>query len=281
MLKMVDLFINVNGIKICYEVLGQGFPVLMLHGFGMHKGFWFAQVDALSKKFKLILMDNRGSGNSDHPVGPYSMDTLVEDLNGLLNHLEIDKVHLIGWAMGSFISQYYVINHPNRVNKLVLMASLTKLPQSKSGLEMFKKSQLTFQEEKLKDPDNAFYSKMKLRFSRSFFKQMVEDPDKKFHDIFSMNDLREQVFKDNSLPIDIENRINAVAKINTIEKISKIKNETLILAADRDRITPKSSSIEMHEHMINSTLKILNGGHYFPLECAPEVNDMIIDFLQL
>lgn len=90
-------------------------------------------------------MDTRGSGNTDHPVEPYPLNTLTADINGLLDQLDIHKLNLIGWATGSFIRQYYVINNPNMVNKLVLMASLTKLPQSKFGLDMFKKSQLSFQ----------------------------------------------------------------------------------------------------------------------------------------
>ena len=277
---MADSYAKINGIKICYEIIGEGYPFLLLHGFGQHKGFWFAQIGALSKRFKVITMDNRGSGNSDHPVDPYTMETLAADVNGLLDFLKIDKVHLLGWATGGMIAQYFVLNYPNRVNKVVLLGTLTQLPLSKSGLEMFKNSQLSFHEAKIKDPDNAFYSKMKQRFSRGFFKQLVQEPNKKFFGIFSTEDLREQVFKDTSQPNDIENRISAIAGISTLKYLSQIKHETLILAAETDRITPKSTSIEINGLMSNSILKIFEGAHYFPLERAPEVNDAIVEFLK-
>jgi pimeloyl-ACP methyl ester carboxylesterase len=277
---MGELFAKVNGTTICYEIHGEGYPLFLLHGFGLTKEFWFAQIPALSKHFKVITPDNRGSGNSDHPKAPYELKTLADDINDLMNFLKIDKAHLIGWATGSMIAQYFILNYSDRVNKLILIASLTKLPMSKSGLEMFKNSQLTFHEEKLKAPEKTFYNKMKTRFTRNFYKLMVQDPKKKMHGIFSAEDLMEIVYKDTSEHHDIENRINAVAKLNTLDQLHNIKSETLILAAEKDRISPKTSSIEVHERVPNSTLKIFNGGHYFPLENAPEVNQTIIDFLR-
>jgi len=277
---MKELFAKVNGTTICYEIHGDGFPLILLHGFGLTKEFWFAQIPALSQHFKVITLDNRGSGKSNHPKAQYKLKTLADDVKGLMDFLKIDKAHLIGWATGSMIAQYFVLNYPDRVNKLTLIASLTKLPISKSGLEMFKRSQLAFHEEKLKNPEKTFYDKMKTRFTRNFFKSMVQDPKKKMHGIFSAEDLMEIVFKDTSKPHDIENRINAIAKLDTLERLRKIKNETLILAAEKDKISPKTSSIEIHDRVPNNTLKIFNGGHYFPLENAPEVNQYIIDFLK-
>jgi proline-specific peptidase len=277
---MADLFANVNNIKLCYEVCGEGHPLVLLHGFGQHKGFWLAQLAALSKEFKVILMDNRGSGSSDHPDEPYTMKTLADDISGLLDFLQIDKVHLIGWAIGGTIAQYFTLNYPKRVEKLILISTLTKMPGSKSGIEMFKNSQLAFHEAKLKDPQKAFYDKMKNRFTRNFYKDMVQNPKKKFHGIFSTEDLMEQVIKDTSSPRDIENRIDAVAELNILEKISQISNKTLILAAEKDRITPKSSNIEIHEKLPHSNLMVFEGGHYLPLEKASEVNQAIIEFLK-
>ena len=277
---MGELFAEVNGTTICYEIHGDGFPLILLHGFGLTKEFWFAQIPTLSQHFKVITLDNRGSGKSDHPKASYELKTLADDVKGLMDFLKIDKAHVIGWATGAMIAQYLILNYPDRINKLILIASLTKLPLSKSGLEMFKKSQLAFHEEKLKAPEKTFYDKMKTRFTRNFFKLMVQDPKKKMHGIFSAEDLMEIVFKDTSKPHDIENRINAIAKLDTLEQLRNVKNETLILAAEKDRISPKTSSIEIHERVLNSTLKIFNGGHYFPLENAPEVNQTIIEFLK-
>jgi pimeloyl-ACP methyl ester carboxylesterase len=277
---MVDLFAEVNGIKICYEIHGEGYPVVLIHGFGLHKEFWLAQKSKLANDFKVILLDNRGSGKSDHPKEPYKLETLAKDVKCLLDELGIQKAHIIGWATGAMIAQYLVLNYPMRVNKLVLIAALTKLPVDKSGLEMFKNSQLAFHKEKVKDPENAFFKKMKHRFTRNFYKQLVEKPDKKFHGIFNTSDLMDLVFKDTSQPHDIENRINAIAGLNTIERIHEVSNEVLVLAAEKDRISPKNVSIELHNKLHTSKLIMFNSGHYLPLEHAPEVNNSIIEFLK-
>jgi pimeloyl-ACP methyl ester carboxylesterase len=276
---LTESYVIINGIKICYEIHGEGYPVVLIHGFGLHKEFWIAQISELAKHFKVISLDNRGSGKSDHPKEPYKLETLADDVKCLLDALGIQKAHVIGWATGAMIAQYLVIQYPLRVNKLVLIAALTKLPVDKSGLEMFKNSQLAFYKEKLKDPENAFFKKMKQRFSRKFYKQLVQEPEEKFHGIFTTSDLMDLVFKDSSQPYDIENRINAIAGLNTIDQTHEIQNVVLVLAAEKDRISPKSVSIELNNKLKRSELIVFDGGHYFPLENAPEVNKYIIDFL--
>ncbi len=277
---MTDLFADVNGIRVCYNIHGEGYPIVLIHGFGLHKEFWVAQIPALANHFKVISLDNRGSGKSDHPREPYKLETLADDVKCLLDVLGIQKAHVIGWATGAMIAQYLVLQYPMRVNKLVLIAALTKIPVDKSGLEMFKKSQLAFHKEKEENPKKVFFDKMKQRFSRSFFRQLYEKPEEKFHGIFNSSDLMELVFKDSSQPHDIENRINAIAGLNTIDRIHEISNEVLVLAAEKDRISPKSVSIQLNNTLRRSKLIVFEGGHYFPLENAPEVNNCLIDFLK-
>ena len=121
---------------------------------------------------------------------------------------------------------------------------------------------------------------MKQRFTRNFYKQLIEKPDEKFHGIFTTGDLMDLVFKDTSHPHDIENRINAIAGLNTIDRIHEVSNEVLVLAAEKDRISPKSVSIELNNKLQKSNLIVFNSGHYLPLEHAPEVNNSIIEFLK-
>ena len=72
---MSDLFAeNINGIKICYEIKGEGEPVLLVHGFSDRKEHWRAQFGDLSGHFKVIRFDNRGAGKSERPNGVYTME---------------------------------------------------------------------------------------------------------------------------------------------------------------------------------------------------------------
>ena len=279
MIEMSDLFTEVNNIKICYEVNGQGYPIILVHGFAMYKEFWIAQ-KPLSEQFKVINLDNRGCGKSDHPTETFDMETLAKDIKDLMDFLKIEKAHIIGHSLGGMIAQHFALEYPNRINKLILIATFPNLPLDKSGLEMYKKSQLETYEAKLKDPIKAFNNKMKQRFTRNFYKLMVQEPSSKFHGLFSTEDLMEnEKNKGTSKTQDIINQINAISKHNTLEQLHNIKHNTLILAGEKDRIISKISSNEMHSKIPNNTLKVFSGSHYFPLEEAPEVNNIILNFL--
>jgi pimeloyl-ACP methyl ester carboxylesterase len=274
-----NLFAKINGIRICYKIKGKGYPIFLIHGFGTKKEFWIGQISELSRYFQIIFYDIRGAGKSDRPDIPYTMAMLVEDLKNLMDFLEIQKAHIIGHSLGSFIAQNFTLSYPERVNKLILLSMLTGFPDEK-GIEMFKNNQIAIYEARLKEPLNAFYNKIKLRVSREFFKLMQQDPRFKFYDIFSVEDLIQSESEDPWTPQDIINHANALGEHSTLNDLNKIKNETLLITGDKDRLTPKLSSIEAHEQIPNSKLEVIKGGHWFPLEKAPEVNNLILDFLK-
>jgi len=274
-----NLYADINKIKVCYNIKGEGFPVILLHGFAMYKEFWFTMINKLAENFKVIAVDNRSCGKSDHPSELYGIDTMANDVKGLMDFLKIEKAHIIGHSLGGMIAQNFNLLYPDLVEKLVLMATFSKLPLDESGLEMYKKSQLATYESKLDNPNKAFYDKIKLRFTRNFYKAMVEDPKKKFYGLFSTEDIVDMENYGTTKPQDILNLIHVITTHNTIDQLPNIKNNVLIIAGEKDKIVSKVASIEMDEKIPYSTLKIVKGGHWFPLENAPEVNDTIIDFL--
>ena len=93
---MTESFAKVNGIKICYEIKGEGDPVVLVHGITAKKEDWICQFSPLSNKFKVIRFDNRGAGKSDRPNKPYTMESYANDLNALLDALSIKKANIIG-----------------------------------------------------------------------------------------------------------------------------------------------------------------------------------------
>ena len=276
---MTELFADVNGINICYEIHGQGAPLILLHGFAMYKEFWFPQIGELSKEFKLIAVDNRSCGKSTHPIKPYNIMDVVEDVKGLLDHLDIDKAYMMGHSMGGMVAQNFALKYPERLNKLILLATIPKFPDV-SGLNVYKESQIASYKAKLEDPIKAFYEKMKPRFTRELLKIMVNDPKHVFHGIYSTEDLIELEKKGTSNIQDLNYLADTMGEHNALNRLNEIQNETLIIAGDKDKHTPKFSHELIHEKMPNSVLKIVSGAHFFPWENAPEVNRLIIDFLK-
>ncbi len=272
-------FADVNDIKLCYESYGEGFPVIFLHGFGSKKEIWKPQIVDFSKKFRMIILDRRGTGRSERPNYLYTMDDLLNDIKGLMEYLQIESAHLIGRSFGGMIAQNFVLKYPNYVKKLVLIATYAKSEEEHvnlivnnrtKGVELLKK-----------DPTQAFLNSARVLYHHSSLSEMKKNPKKKFHNSFSMEDLIEESTIFPSRPQDIINQGNAMKEHNTIDRLKEIEQETLLIGASHDRLIPKTSMIEMDKRIPNSTLEIIDkAGHFMTVSKAPEINKLILEFLE-
>lgn len=109
-------------VAIYYEVHGQsGSPLLMLTGMGAAIGDWLPeQIETLSRRHQVILVDNRGVGRSDKPTTPYTMPQFAADTVGVLTDLQIEQAHILGGSLGGMIAQHVAVNYPARVTSLIL-----------------------------------------------------------------------------------------------------------------------------------------------------------------
>ncbi|KKM96026.1 hypothetical protein LCGC14_1182250 [marine sediment metagenome] len=278
---MVEVFVKIDGINICYEVIGEGDQVILIHGFGNDKNSWkLAQVGPLSKFFKLLIFDNRGAGKSDRLDEPYLMETFADDLNALMDVLNIKKAHILGESLGGMIAQTFTLNYPERVNKLILINTTSSFPKNPSGIEIYKNSKVAKYHAIKKDPVKAFWDHGISGFSRKFRKVLKENPNKKFYDLYTVEDLIKQNATNPSTPQDAENQANALLHFDITNKLDKIKKETLIITATHDKTLPRALNEKIHEKIPNSKLIVIErAGHYSPIEKAPEINEHIIDFL--
>jgi proline-specific peptidase len=277
---MSEKFAEVNGIKICYEILGEGYPVILVHGFGSKKESWMAQFSILSQKYKVIRLDNRGAGKSDRPDMSYTMEIFVEDIRALMDFLNISRAHFLGFSLGGTILQHFTLKYPERVNKLVLINSVAKIPEA-YGPDMFINSHLKGLELLKVDPVKAFWHGAKTGFYMKFRKEMESNPKKKFYNLWSVMDLINYYKTLPPTPQDIKNLAHALTTIKAFEKLNEIQCNTLILTASHDRLVPKSVMYEIHKKIPNSIFKVIdNAGHESSKEKAPEVNEAILNFLE-
>lgn len=113
-------YVDVNGVKLYYEIYGEGKPVLMIHGNGGSFICFANQLADFSKHFKVILVDCRGRGNSSYQKGvELTFDLQVEDISLFLDKLNIPKTNIVGWSDGGIIGLLMAIKHPEKVDKLV------------------------------------------------------------------------------------------------------------------------------------------------------------------
>lgn len=178
------------------------------------------------------------------------MGTLVEDIKGLMDYLKIEKAHFMGQSMGGWIIQNFVLKYPERVDKLILIATNHK----GAGIHILKESLIKEMEIREKDPVEAFKARARLMFFQKFRKEMEENLSKKFHGIWSPEDLIKESTINPKSTRDLENLATASASHNILEKLDQIKNPSLLISGSHDRMSPKMVLDQMHEKLPNSTL---------------------------
>lgn len=113
---------TVNGIRLYHEISGRpdGPALLLSNSLASNLHMWDPQMPAFERHFRVIRYDSRGHGQSEVPAGPYSIDMLVADAVGLLDHLGLPKVLYCGLSKGGMVGQRLATLHPERVERLVL-----------------------------------------------------------------------------------------------------------------------------------------------------------------
>src|SRR5437016_9716254 len=111
-----------DGVRIAYDAWGprDGTPVLMIQGLGMNARGWALQRGAFGRRHRCLAVDNRGTGHSDAPPGPYDLARMAADVVGAMDDAGIDAAHIVGASMGGVIAQIIGVLHPERVRSLTL-----------------------------------------------------------------------------------------------------------------------------------------------------------------
>lgn len=120
--------VPVHGVRIWARCVGTGTPVLFLSGLGYSSWCWDPVVECLSRRWSTLVVDNRGTGRSDKPPGPYSIELLADDAAGVLEAMGTDAAHVVGHSMGGYIAMLLAIRHPQRVRSLTLLGTTSGGP---------------------------------------------------------------------------------------------------------------------------------------------------------
>ena len=115
--------LQLDDVALFYEVVGEGQPVLLIHGLGSSGRDWEKQIEFFASRYQLITVDIRGHGRSSKPPGPYSVDLFAEDVVRLLETLGVGPVHVVGISMGGMIGLQLAVSWPEVVRSLVVVNS--------------------------------------------------------------------------------------------------------------------------------------------------------------
>jgi pimeloyl-ACP methyl ester carboxylesterase len=263
---------NVNGTNIYYEVHGQGEPLVMIMGFGGGCRGWYFQVRVFKKHYSVIIFDNRGIGKSDKATEPYTIRTMASDTLGLMDYLGVARAHVLGMSLGSLVAQEIAIEHPERVDKLILacasigetqeddmherMVKAFKVKEGPDGVDL---RSVNFEE--------AMDTVVALSFNKRLYRMLLAPMSKVYVKMIGVDGHLRQ--------------IEAVMGYNTLDRLHRIKAPTLVLTGTADNIIPPKYSEQIASLIPNARLVRVEGGsHALNIEMRSRFNKEVLDFLQ-
>lgn len=231
-------------VPLFHQVAGDGEPILLISGLSADHRSWLPLVDPLAQDYQVVTFDNRGSGRSPVPEGQSTIEHFAHDAIALMDQLNIEKAHIIGQSMGSYIAQYMAADFPDRVIKVVLSNGTTKSD---------KISEYAFRlVGHLMEDGEAPIRTMEALLPWCFTDNFLGHP--------TNVDLILDFFLHNPHPISIEGfwlQFHAVYSVDTAPLLHKIKAPTLIIAGEEDLLTTPKDAEVLHRGIIGSSLTVM------------------------
>jgi proline iminopeptidase len=278
-----DFFVETSGAKLFARAMGNGSPLMMIHGGPtLSHRYFLPHMLPLTKKNRVIYYDQRGGGQSvcKEPKSR-NVDVFIQDIDAVREFLGLEKISVLGHSWGGFLAMHYAIKYPHRLNKLILMNSMGC---SSNELALFKKEQ-SARLESLKDQlhnveaSKEFASgdpKTVAAYNKLIFGTYLYDCSQinklDFDQTPEANKMGFETFaalRDSflSLPFDIT------------KDLQRLKCSTLILHGDVDPV-PITTAQNLHKIIRHSKLRVFQRcGHFSYLEKPDECFPLIDQFL--
>ena len=254
--------VMVGSINTAYLSAGIGDPVICLHGAGAGAVTWYTAIEPLARHFRVLAPDIVGFGETDKPDAPYDRDYFVKWLTGFMQALGIEKAHLIGLSQGGAIALQLALDHPGRVNKLVLVnaGGLGARPPLAAMLGMIWM--------------NTLPSALANRFQSRYVLHMPANRDVNLGR-YAIEVLKRQGGKH----FFSQGRGSAVRAIPT-SRLRALQQQTLVIWGENDRLFPLAQVLDAIAAIPNATLcRIQAAGHLSLLDQPVAFNTAVGDFL--
>jgi len=257
---------DLSDCRCFYEVVGDGEPLIMIPGLAATSRVWDPIVPDLSQFFSLILYDNRGIGKSLAKRKPNTLSDMVSDIVELLDFLQIDRVHVLGASLGGVIAQRLAIDHPSRINRLVLVSCADAFSPYLRQITMLLAHSLR------RFPKEMFVRTLELLATAPEFLDANAD----LVEQRVQNKCRTRVSAR-----AVGNQLRCLARSEVDPKHYRIVAPTLVVAGEYDPIIPGCYARRMSEKIPGSVyVSVPNAGHNPLIDHPQQVLARVIEFLQ-
>lgn len=266
---------NSKPVEIYYEDLGEGSPVVLIHGWPLSGRSWEAQVPALVEAgHRVITYDRRGFGASSQPWNGYDYDTLAADLKMLLDHLDVTDAAIVGFSMGGGeVARYLGTYGSERISKAVLASAVPPFLHKSDD-----------------NPDGGLDDETIAQFEGGVSGDRIAFLDDFATNFFSadgelkvseMQRVHARDIASWASPKGTLDCIAAFARTDFRDDLAKIDVPTLVIHGDSDAVVPfEVSGKRSAEAIADATLHVVEGGpHAINASHAEEFNRVLVEFL--
>jgi pimeloyl-ACP methyl ester carboxylesterase len=261
---------RLKDINLHYDVRGAGDPLLMIMGLGASSAAWDPDLlSRLARDFRVIAFDNRGTGQSDKPDAPYSLEMFADDAAGLLDLLDIPRAHVFGVSMGGMIAQEFALRHAHRLSTLTLgcttaggQHSVPPPPESLAALTAPRDGV---------PPDEIIRRGWPLGYTPEYIERNRA----------KLEAAIPRLLEHPTPPYAFRRQLEATYTLKTWDRLPQITAPTLIVTGARDVLIPAKNSELLAGRIPGARLHIiLNAAHAFMSEAPDEFLRIFVPFLK-
>jgi len=251
---------EINGVKLAVEEKGKGSmaPLVFVHGWTADMHRWDDQFEFFSKTRRVIRFDLRGHGESEKCTSDMTIQQLSDDLYALLKKLKVKKAVIAGHSMGGMTAQRFTLDHPEMVERLVLVDTTSKMIYAPSV-----KAQMTAA---MIVPFKTF---VKINITRAFKKTYPAD------NLKEMIAISQKTPKNVVMPF-----FKAMMDFDVLSEVPAIQAKTLIVHGLYDIQLPLHQAVRTGCAIPNAVMKIIDSGHELPLEEPKKLTAAMAEFLK-
>jgi pimeloyl-ACP methyl ester carboxylesterase len=252
-------------VKLYTEEHGEGPPLLLLTGLGYAIWSWQRQLPDWSRQFRCIAVENRGSGRSPKPPGPYSIEELADDA---AEALEGRRAHVAGFSMGGYLAQTLAVRHPELVDRLVLICTGTGGPEF---VPTPPETASAWNANAGRPPREFARATMPLSFRPRWTDEHADEFETLLADRLEYP----------TPPACWRAQYDACNDwISRVTPVEEIEAPALVVHGDADRVVPYENGVELARRLTGSRFETFSGGgHLLFLESPVRLNPMVSSFL--
>ncbi len=257
-----------TGVTIHYQHYGEGPDLVLIGGLAADHTTWMPILKMLSKKYRVLVFDNRDVGQTKNSNGSYTIKDMADDVVALMDALSIEKATMVGHSLGGAITMQMCLANPSRIDKAVICASAAKLPLP-SLLHV--RSIIHLREVNI-NPELIYETTFPWIFGESYLsnKKMVSAIVKNI-----LNNPYQQTLE------SFKNQARVSELINLVPELHKVAVKALVIAGRNDLITPAYCSELIHREIKGSQLVVIDDcGHMLQFEQPEILVNTILKFIE-